>query len=92
MDLDHAIATLTPAPAAYVLRNSEKDYLYKGARRDIVKRLKDHRAGRVSHTKNRRPMALVYFEYCPDFTEARKRENFFKTGSGRRFIMEKLSA
>jgi hypothetical protein len=46
----------------------------------------------LSHTKNRRPLALVYFEYCPDFTEACKRENFFKTGTGRRFIMEKLSA
>ncbi len=81
MELDKAISSVKPRPAAYVLRSNEKDYLYKGSCRDMVKRLQDHRAGRVSHTKNRRPLSLVYFEYCSDFTDARKRENFFKTDS-----------
>ena len=88
MDLDVAIAGAETRPAAYVLSGSRPNYLYKGSCRDLKKRIKDHRAGRVSRTKNIRPLQLVYFEYCADYTQARQRETFFKTGAGREFIAE----
>lgn len=87
MKIDNEIEELKHLPAAYVIcQQGQKDYLYKGSCRDLIKRMKDHKAGRVSKTKNRRPLDLVYFEYCDNYTEARKRENFFKTGRGREFI------
>ena len=93
MNIDEAIETLDSIPAAYVLSTqNRRDYLYKGSCRIFTKRLKDHKAGRVSKTKNRRPLELVYFEYCNNYTEARRRENFFKTGKGREFIAEQIDS
>ena len=69
-------------PEAYVVGPTDKALLYKGACRNLVSRLADHRAGRVSRTKNHRPLYLFYFEYCDDYTQALKREKFFKTGAG----------
>ena len=51
MDLDTAIQKASARPAAYVLRGSDNAYLYKGACRNFVERLKDHRAGRASRTE-----------------------------------------
>ena len=92
MTLDEAIDAVEPRPAAYVLRGAAADYLYKGSCRDLVKRLKDHRAGRVSRTRNRRPLRLVHFEYCPDYTNARKQENWLKSGAGRKFLQQLTAA
>ena len=90
IDLSSAIDFCEPRPAAYVLSPEEGTYLYKGSCRNLQRRMKDHRAGRVSRTKNRRPLLLVYFEYCADFTEARQRENYLKTGAGRQFLSEHI--
>jgi putative endonuclease len=78
-------------PAAYVLRSDDGEYLYKGSCRDLQKRMADHAAGRVSHTKNRRPLLLVHCEFFGTYTEARQREIWLKTGSGRDFIRSKLA-
>ena len=91
MRLQDKIETLNPSPAAYVLaKEDDRSYLYKGSCRNLVERMKSHIEGKVSKTKNRRPLELIYFEYCDDFTQARIRENFFKTGAGRNFIKQKL--
>ena len=92
MNLDDAIAAVESKPAAYVLMSAGQDYLYKGSCRDLKKRLADHRAGRVSHTKNRRPLSLAHFEYFENFTDARKRENFLKSGAGRTLLKSMIEA
>ncbi|NQT93465.1 MAG: GIY-YIG nuclease family protein [Lentisphaerae bacterium] len=91
MHIDN-VSSLQHRPAAYVLAGVSGDYLYKGSCRDLPKRLQDHRAGRVSRTKNRRPLRLVYFEYSDDYTAARRRETFFKSGAGRAWLKETLAA
>ena len=45
-----------------------------------------HMSGKVSRTKNRRPLELVYYEYCETYTQARQRENWLKSGQGREFL------
>ncbi|NQU38909.1 MAG: GIY-YIG nuclease family protein [Lentisphaerae bacterium] len=90
MDLDTAIRTVEHRPAAYVLCGSDGNYHYKGACRDLVERMKHHRAGLASRTKNRRPLNLVYFDYCSSYSEALKRENFLKSGQGRQWLNEHL--
>ena len=86
MELDQAIEEAMNEPAAYVVSPTDGSYLYKGSARNLCERLKDHRAGRVGRTKNRRPLVLVYVEYTADYTAARRRENFLKSGQGRVFL------
>ena len=91
MDLDAAIEQAENRPAAYVLMGATGEYLYKGACRDLKERLKDHRAGRCSKTKNRRPLALVHFEYCDTYSDALKREKWLKSGQGRKWLADDLA-
>ncbi len=78
-------------PAAYVLRSADGKYLYKGSCRNLEKRMKDHHAGRVSCTKNRRPLTLVLAEFFETYTQARQRENFLKSGAGRNWLKTSLA-
>jgi predicted GIY-YIG superfamily endonuclease len=66
--------------------SQDYSYLYKGSARNLKERLKDHRAGRVSRTKNRRPLILVFHEYFSTYTEALQKEHFLKTGAGRKWL------
>ena len=86
LDLDAAIVQAAAQPAAYVLLADSGQYLYKGACRNLQERLKDHRAGRVAHTRGRRPLAVLHVQYCDSFTAARKLERYFKSGVGRAFL------
>ena len=89
MTLDEAIVSAEERPAAYVLLSADGAYRYKGSCRDLAARLKDHRAGRVSRTKNHRPLTLLHVEYFEAFTQARKRENYFKSGAGRDWLLRR---
>ena len=90
MDIDTAIQTVDPRPAAYVLLGSDGKYLYKGACRNLVERMKHHRAGLASRTKNRRPLTLVHFEYCATYSDALRKERYLKSGHGRAWLTRKL--
>ena len=64
--------------------------LYKGHTKNIDKRIKEHNSGRTISTKGYKPWKLVYFETFQTRGEAVLREKYFKTGSGREFLKEKL--
>ena len=57
---------------------------------NIEQRIRKHNAGLVAATKNRIPLELIYFEACTDKNKAIKREKYFKTGFGRRFLKERI--
>ena len=59
-----------------VEQGSEQDHGNINTCREFRRRLRDHAAGRISHTKNRRSLNLFYFGYQPDFTTARWRKKF----------------
>ena len=86
MTLEESIPTLERRPAAYVLLSNDGMYRYKGSCRDLIARLELHRAGKVSSTKNKRPLSLLHFEYFAHYTDARKRELYFKSGAGREWV------
>ena len=70
---------------------SEKDRkFYTGFTGDIKLRLKKHQRGAVESTRDRRPLKLVYCEACLDEIDAIKREKYFKSGFGRRFLRNRL--
>lgn len=74
----------------YVLKSEKDGKLYVGWTDDIHNRINQHNKGRVEATKARRPLTLVYVEACLSKEKAIKREKYFKTGFGRRFLKERL--
>jgi len=44
----------------------------------------------VESTKGRRPFIVLYYEACISEKKAIKREKYFKTGFGRRFLKERI--
>ena len=75
----------------YVLKSLKNGKRYVGST-DLLpeKRLKKHNYGSNKFTKRNGPFELIYQENYLTKTEARKRENFLKSGVGRRYIDEIL--
>jgi putative endonuclease len=71
---------------AYVLRSDKNKVLYKGLTNNLKRRLFEHNSGKNHSTKANLPWKLVYFERFATRIEARNRERFFKSGSGREFL------
>ena len=66
-----------------LLRNGD---LYKGYTEDLKKRIKEHQAGRVESTENKRPVCLIHYEAYALKSDALRREKFLKTTEGRRLL------
>ena len=79
-------------PCVYILYSISKNRFYVGSsRKDGAEgRLKSHNAGKNKSTKAGRPWGLIYEEQCSDYTDARKKENYLKSGVGRRWIKEEF--
>ena len=75
----------------YVLESKKDTNLYIGWTNDLKERYKKHNEGKVESTKNRRPLKLIYYEACLSKQDAIKREKYFKTGFGRRFLKNRLA-
>ena len=75
--------------SVYVLQDN-KENLYKGMTNNLERRLSEHKRGRTKTTKKMTDPRIVYTEQYKTFKEARKRELYFKTAAGRRFLKLKL--
>lgn len=66
--------------------------LYKGFTNDLEKRYSQHINGTgANHTKIHKPTGLVYYEMFDDENSAILREKYFKSGSGREWLKNKLA-
>ncbi len=74
----------------YVLRSKRDGKLYIGFTQDLRKRLKKHNQEEVGSTKYRAPLDLVYYEASLSKSKTLKRERYFKTGFGRRFLVSRI--
>jgi putative endonuclease len=74
----------------YVLKSKKDEDLYIGFTNDLQNRFKEHNSGKVESTKNCKPLELIYYEACLNKQDAIKREKYFKTGFGRRFLNNRL--
>ncbi len=71
---------------AYVLECSDQS-LYKGMCQNLWERIDRHLAGQGSEwTAKHKPVALIHFDEFDTQEEARERECYFKSGSGREFL------
>ncbi|MBM4351620.1 MAG: GIY-YIG nuclease family protein [Deltaproteobacteria bacterium] len=79
-------------PCVYILYSGSTNKFYIGSSREgsADRRLKSHNTGKSKSTKAGRPWSLIYEERCSDYTEARKKENYLKSGVGRGWIKEKF--
>jgi putative endonuclease len=75
---------------AYVLKSDKFDRYYYGHTANLEERLRNHNSGKTKSIKTFIPYSIVYYETFESRAEAIKRERFFKTGNGRRFIKQKL--
>lgn len=75
----------------YVLKSEKDGNNYVGYTNNLRERLAMHNAGKVSSTKNRLPIKLIYFEGCLNQQDATKREKYLKSSWGKRYIKNRLN-
>ena len=75
----------------YVLRSirNSKQYIGSTAKNPEM-RLIEHNTGANTWTKQNRPFTLIYSETFSSRTEARKRENFLKSGQGLKWLDDNI--
>ena len=74
----------------YVLKSKVDRKFYVGWTNNLKSRVTEHNLGNVQSTRDRRPLELVYYEACKNKESAVKREKYFKTGYGRRFLENRI--
>jgi putative endonuclease len=74
----------------YVLKCGDGNF-YVGSAINLKKRITEHRAGEVSATAYRLPVALEYYEACRSELNARLREKQLKKGFGRAYLKRRLA-
>ena len=75
----------------YVLRSLRDGNLYTGYTTDLRQRVADHHGGKARTTRHRRPLQLIYYEAYLLPKDAKARELFLKSGSGKRYIRKQMT-
>ena len=70
----------------YILKSIKDGIRYIGTAEDVFERLRRHNKGDCHFSKGHRPWELIYKEKYVSRTEAMRREKFFKSGRGRKFL------
>ncbi len=71
----------------YILYSAKTNKFYTGSSRtDAMSRLTAHNTGHTRSTKSGRPWVLILEESHANYTDAWQRENFLKSGAGRKWI------
>ena len=76
----------------YVFKSEFDSQIYTGFTEDLKLRVDQHKKGQVESTKDRLPVRLIYCEACLNQKDARKREKYFKTYNGKRFLHQRLKS
>ncbi|OGH12713.1 MAG: hypothetical protein A2776_03290 [Candidatus Levybacteria bacterium RIFCSPHIGHO2_01_FULL_40_10] len=73
----------------YLLRLVNKS-IYTGSTPDLKRRVMEHESGKSISTKNYRPVKMIWYCAFTNRLQARKFENYLKTGSGQAFRNKRL--
>ena len=74
----------------YILLNEAKARTYTGVADDVDKRLVEHNSGKVKSSRSYRPYKIIHTESFETLKEARQKEKFYKSTTGRRRLKEML--
>jgi putative endonuclease len=69
----------------YILLSKKDNKLYVGCSHNVAERIIEHNYGKVSATKNRRPLVVIYTKEFKDKGEAFNRERYLKSLWSARF-------
>lgn len=72
----------------YILLSEVKNRTYTGVAEDVDKRLAEHNAGRVKSSSPHRPYKVIHTESFATLSEARQKEKYYKSTTGRRRLKE----
>ena len=70
----------------YILLSQKSRKTYVGSTDDFQRRFVQHNNGEVKSTKFGRPWVPIYLEFYPKEVDARLREQYLKSSSGRRYL------
>jgi putative endonuclease len=73
----------------YIIISDKTGSYYYGHCNDLDARLKCHTLGKVRPTKSKRPWKVLYYEEFHAKSEAYKRELYFKSRRGYKFLKRK---
>ena len=76
----------------YVLQSETDGHFYTGFTKDLKLRFEQHCKGNVESTRGRRPLKLIYYEACLIQEDALRRERYFKTYNGKKFLHNRLKS
>lgn len=74
----------------YILQSLQNNSFYIGYTADLRKRFKEHNNGESKATKPFRPYKLIYYEALLNRIDAKNREEYLKSGYGKRSINKLL--
>lgn len=74
----------------YILQSQKDKSLYIGYTTDLKERFKKHNAGENLATKPFRPYNLIFYEAFLNRIDAKNREEYLKSGYGRKTIKSML--
>ncbi len=74
----------------YVLSSKVTRKSYVGFTNNTERRLKEHNSGKSFYSKRFAPWEIIYIEEVDSYVEARVREKYLKSASGRRLVLKKL--
>jgi len=70
----------------YILQSQKDNSFYIGYTSDLKKRFKEHNDGQSQATKPFRPYKLIFYEAFLNRIDAKNREEYLKSGYGRKTI------
>ncbi len=76
--------------SVYAVKSKIDGRIYVGLSANPKQRLMSHNRGETKSTKGYRPWILFYTEKVGTREEARAREKFLKSGSGKEFLKKKV--
>ena len=70
----------------YAIYSLSRNYIYVGLTDDMERRFAEHQSGKNKTTKPYRPYDILLVEEYSSRVEARKREVYLKSGTGKEFL------
>ena len=67
----------------YALRSEKDGSLYIGISKNPQERLTAHNQRKTSSNRSKVPLKIIFTEQCEGYEQAREREKYWKSGSGR---------
>ncbi|MEI8344015.1 MAG: GIY-YIG nuclease family protein [Candidatus Moraniibacteriota bacterium] len=74
----------------YILKSLKDGRFHIGQTNDVASKIKRHNSGRVTATKNRRPLEVIHTEKFATGSEAMQREKYLKSLKSQKYILENI--